>query len=167
MFVLVTNSHPSITRPLSRSYPPSTRTRPRSYSQKRGTTTRLLLVPGCVPTRSLLVPGCVPTRPWTSKKKLVYVRGRVRARCGFGHVRVREVPVAVTYPRSNSHMKSNSCAALPQTQAICVPAYPGLSTSRPASYPMNRSVQQYRSTIPLLRSWRRRASCERKCGGAV
>ena len=45
-------------------------------------------------------------------KKLVLVRGRVRARCGFGHVRVREVPVAVAYPKSNSHMNSNSCAAI-------------------------------------------------------
>ena len=45
-------------------------------------------------------------------KKLVLVRGRVRARCGFGHVRAREVPVAVAYPKSNSHMNSNSCAAL-------------------------------------------------------
>ena len=51
-------------------------------------------------------------------KKLVLVRGRVRARYDFGHVRVREVPVAVAYPKSNSHLNSNSCVALVLTQNI-------------------------------------------------
>ena len=35
MFVLVTNSHPSVTRPLARLYPPDARTQPRPYSQKK------------------------------------------------------------------------------------------------------------------------------------
>ena len=54
-------------------------------------------------------------------KKLVLARGRVRARCSFGHVRIREVPVAVAYPKSNSHMNSNSCAALAPCRRCSTP----------------------------------------------
>ena len=86
--------------PAPRSYPPGTRTRPRSYSQKRGNYS--------FATRTWLC----SYSPMDEFKKLVLVRGRIRARCGFGHVRVREVPVAVAYPKSNSHLKPNSCVAL-------------------------------------------------------
>ena len=97
--------------PAPRSYPPGTRTRPRSYSRKIGNYS--------FATRSWLCSYSFATRAWLCSysfmdelKKLVLVRGRVRARCDFGHVRVREVPVAVAYPKSNSHLNSNSCLAL-------------------------------------------------------
>ena len=102
--------------PAPRSYPPGTRTRPRSYSQKKGNYS--------FATRSWLCSYSFATRTWLCSyssmgelKRLVLVRGRVRARCGFGNVRVREVPVAVAYPKSNSHMNSNSCAALVRGRA--------------------------------------------------
>ena len=118
--------------PAPRSYPPGTRTRPRSYSHKKGNYS--------FATRSWLCSYSFATRTWLCSyssmdelKKLVLARGRVRARCGFGHVRVREVPVAVAYPKSNSHMNSNSCAALMErAEVVRCPCRP--TTRTPPAY---------------------------------
>ena len=97
MFVLVTNSHPSITRPLARSYPPGTRTRPRSYSQKKGNysfATRSWLCSYSFATRTWLCSyssmdelNKTRTRPWTGTGQV-----RLRARTSTGSARCRRLP---------------------------------------------------------------------------